>query len=63
MGKMGTVTDPASISLRSISAGLKLNTPSCSTLLSVYSYFEIFSSQAKMLTISTFAIDNHIVLS
>lgn len=42
VGKLGTVTDLASVSLRSISAGLKLNTTSCSTLLRIYPYSKPF---------------------
>lgn len=48
VGKLGSVTDLASVSLRSISAGLKLNTTSCSTLLRTYLYSETLSSQDQM---------------
>lgn len=44
-GKLGTVTDLASVRLRSISAGLKLNTTSCSALLRTHLYSETLSSQ------------------
>lgn len=44
-GKLGTVTDLASVSLRSISAGLKPNTRSCNTLLRTYLYSETLSSK------------------
>lgn len=46
MGKLGTVTDLASVCLRSISAGLKFNTTSCSTLLHIYPYSKTSASQA-----------------
>lgn len=57
VGKLGTVTDLASVSLRSISAGLKLNTASCSALLRIYSYSKTLSSQAQMLMTSNCAKD------
>ena len=44
-GKLGTVTDLASVSLRSISAGLKLNTRSCNTLLRTYLHSGTLSSR------------------
>ena len=57
VGKLGTVTDLASVSLRSISAGLKRNTTSCSTLLRTYLYSETLSSQDQMLVMSNCAVD------
>lgn len=58
VGKLGTVTDLASVSLRSISAGLKPNTTSCSTLLRTYSYSETLSSQDQMLMTSNTLLCN-----
>lgn len=55
--KLGTVTDLASVSLRSISAGLKPNTTSCSTLLLTYLYPETLSSQDQMLVTLNSAVD------
>lgn len=45
VGKLGTVTDLASVHLRSISAGLKLNTTSWSALLRTYLYTGSLSSK------------------
>lgn len=47
--KLGSVTDLASVCLRSISSRLKLNTMSHSTLRCVYSYSEALLSRVQML--------------
>lgn len=60
MRKLGTVTDLASVSLRAISAGLKLNTSSCSTALQTYLQTEILSSQDQ-LTTSNSVVDTYLI--
>lgn len=49
--KLGSVTDLASVNLRSISARVKLNTTSCSKLLQTLFYYDFLSLRLKNISI------------